>query len=268
MTPPEYQRVIPTEVIHSMLPERIPAVDPKPLSKVSTPLEESLVYGPPFTSDMDPENNHAIGPSFITEDTCNIIRRQLNIDMDTKSFAISPVDQNLSNPLQFGLALAQSYYECLQNQESSPTNKHGIHYQIGQWLNKYNDNELSRREQRQIAMAKNAAYIGIAIVITAFQEEWGYDFIDRLKEIDSSKIFKAFERYPVGLNKNLTITERGENIKPIPKHQAFLRELVEHVSDTSGVLGTYVEDGAAAAYGVIEEIWPSLINPPAIAQDA
>lgn len=261
MTPPEQgPKIIPVEGISQrILPEHIPS-DHNPLLNDSAPLEETLEYGPPFTSNMDPENNHANGPYFITESTCNVIRKQLNLDLHPKSFAVRPADQTLSNPFQLGLDLAQSYNEYLRNKESSPTNKNGIHYQICQWLDKYGDNERSAQQQRQIAMAKNAAYIGVAVMINAFQVEWGYDFLDRLKEIEPSRLLKAFDKYPVGFTKNLAISERGQNIKRIPKHQAFLRELVENISDASGPLSTYIEDGAAAMYGVMEEIWPSLKN--------
>lgn len=185
------------------------------------------------------------GACFIGENTRFSLLGLLNIveNHDGTIQAVPSLGSAVKHPYRKAEEVAKNVFSLFKDVEG------GMLTQASDWV------QRSFSNQPQADNLRDAATIGMGVVLQAFHIEMGPELIDRVKKLDPQILASVFKN-GISVTENKTIFGRIKNTQ-IPEFQVNLNEVISS-------LGHYVTHnnsmvvGAVEMYRVIDTLWDFL----------
>lgn len=154
-------------------------------------------------------------------------------------------------PYPRGLEIAASYMSFFQQGEK----ENGMFYQTCIYLDS--------SYPLPLIQLKDAATVGIAVVIKAFHTQYGERFIENLRQSEPAQLMKAYGKPKGSFLGRAAIIDRLRSTSGIPEYQANLCVFLDsyRASYVPSIVEEAFMDGSITAYNVIATLWPHLSRP-------
>ena len=204
---------------------------------------------------MSPEQEPKSQPlHIISEETAKMLSEDFGLDI---SASTERVIHGITAEKQL------SHREIFESQAAEVfTNLASINPQFVETIHKHLSN--TEDDSLKTNSGANAAIVGMAVVLRAYDIETNYDLISRFRNLQSMDLEtsdRLLEKFLVSSPRN--ILEQALRGPKIPDQQINLNEIVKKVTrDYSPLYHShykrYVNLGAATIYKTLEALWPKL----------
>lgn len=186
------------------------------------------------------------GACLIGEDTRVIILSALNI-VENADGTIQTVPSRgfaVKHPYTKAVEITNNIFSLFKDIDG------GMMDQASSWTKRTFNN------QPQADSLRDAATVGMGVVLTAFHTEVGPEFIDKAKKLNPDVLTSVF-RNGASVNDNKTIFGRMMNIEQIPEFQINLNGILSELGHYVTYPNTMML-GAVEMYRVIDTMWDFL----------